>query len=471
MVLIRKPQSWFLFVLLLFFFFSCRSKTFFSVQPDYSSPAPVRKLNPSLIQVPIEIPMTVFQQELNKNFSGLIYNDSLYENNDEDNLKVKIWRTKKQIRVDGLKQKIRFVFPLEIWAQYKWQACGFCPVIEKSTSFDLDLTLNTQVQISRDWGVITTTSVSDMVFSKEPVLDFGVVQIPVTRLIRGLLTANMPTITGAVDREVASAIPLKTYVEDAWKKVQEPVLLDSAYKAWLVMKPLNMLLTPLQCDPGKLAVQAGMEVYLETKVGARPEVPLKTFLGPPVVKEKLTNQFKVELPIQIDFDLATHIARKNLKDSVFTVSKKKKIKVNDIEIYGKSGFAFIRADLDGSFKGTVYFKGIPSYDTLTQSVYLKDLDYELNTKNSLYSFASWMLHGTFKKTLSKQFTYSIAKDIEGAKLALNKLMDGYKYDRFFKISGSVDQLMLKDVFCNDQGIQVLLVSSGTSKITFLNFTP
>jgi hypothetical protein len=468
---IRWSVLFMLFVFGLTILVSCRSKTFFSVQPDYSSPAPVRKLNPSLIQVPIEIPMTVFQQELNKNFNGLIYHDSLYENNDEDNLKVKIWRTKKQIRVDGLKQKIRFVFPLEIWAQYKWQACGFCPLIEKSTSFDLDLTLNTQVQISRDWVVITTTSATDMVFSKEPVLDFGVVQIPVTRLIRGVLSANMPAITGAIDREVASAIPLKTYVEDAWKKVQEPVLLDSAYKAWLVMKPLNMLLTPLQCDPGKLAAQAGMEVYLETKVGARPEVPLKTFLGPPVVKEKMTNQFNVELPIQIDFDAATHIARKNLKDSIFTVSKKKKIKVNDIEIYGKSGFAFIRADLEGSFKGSVYFKGIPTYDTLTQSIYLKDLDYELNTKNSLYSFASWMLHGTFKKILSKQFTYSIAKDMEGARLALKNLMNGYTYDRYFKISGYVDQLALKEVFCNDQGIMALLTCKGTSKITFLNFTP
>lgn len=471
MIVIQKPKFQLLLVLWLVLLSSCRSKTFFTVQPDYTIQAPLIKVNPSLIQVPIEIPMHVFQQELNKNFNGLIYNDSLYDNNDEDNLKVKIWRTKKLIRVDGFKQKIRFLFPLEIWAQYKWQACGFCPVIEKSTSFDLDLTLNTQVQISRDWSIITTTSVTDMVFSKEPVLDFGAIQIPITRLIRGLLTANMPTITAAVDREVTMAIPLKMYLEDAWKKVQEPVLLDSTYQAWLVMKPLNMLLTPLQCDPGKLAAQAGMEVYLETKVGACPDVPLKTFLGPPVVKEKLTNQFKVELPIQIDFDAATRIARKNLKDSVFTVAKNKKIRINDIEIFGKSGFAFIRADLDGNFKGTIYFKGIPSYDSLTSSIFLKDLDFELNTKNSLYNFASWLLHGTLKKTLSKYFTYSIAKDLEGAKRALKKLLNGYTYDKYFKISGSVDQLVLKEVFCNDQGIQALLVSSGTSKITFLNFTP
>ncbi|MCX7743492.1 MAG: DUF4403 family protein [Flavobacteriales bacterium] len=432
---------------------------------------PVVKINPSLIQVPIEVPMHVFQQELNKHFKGLIYNDSLYENNDEDNLKVKIWRTKKSIQVDGYKQKIRFMFPLEIWAQYRWQACGFCPVIEKSTMFDIDLTLNTQVQISRDWGIITTTTFKDMFFSKEPILDFGVVQIPVTRLIRGLLTANMPTITAAVDREVTTAIPLKLYVEDAWKKLQEPVLLDSAYQAWLVMKPVNMFLTPLQCDPGKLVAQAGMEVYLETKVGTQPEEPLKTFLGPPVIKEKLTSQFNVELPIQIDFDAATRIARKNLKDSIFTVSKNKKIRINDIEIYGKSGFVFIRADLDGNFKGIIYFKGIPSYDSLTRSIYLKDFDFELNTKNALYTFASWLLHGSFKKTLDKYFSYSIAKDIEGTRLALKKLLQGYTYDKYFKISGDVDQLALKNVFCDDQGIQALLVSSGTAVITFLNFTP
>lgn len=459
------------FVMMAMWLPGCRSKHFFSVPPDYDSIQVQRIIQPSLIQIPIEVPMQVFTNEMNKNFNGLIYNDTLYDNNDNDNLKVKIWRIKKQIKVDGHKQKIRFQLPLEIWAKYRWMACDICPAVEKSTSFDLDLTLVTQAQLGKDWTLVTTTTATDMQFSKEPVLDFGIVQIPVTRLIKGILNTHMPTITKSIDQEVSSALPVKTYMEDAWKQVQEPILLDSAYQAWLLMKPKNILITPLKCDVHKLSLQAGMETWIETHIGKKPEVKLKSFLNPPVVKEKLSNQFMLELPIKIDFDMATHIARANLKDSTFQISKNKKITITDVNIYGRSGFAFIEAHLKGSFNGAVFFKGKPSLDTLTHTLYLKDFDYDINTKNGLYSIASWMLHGTLKRIMEKQFRYSIASDLDAARLSINRLMNGYVYDKYFQINGQVGKLKLSDVYCTDQGIHAIFNTSGQSHITFLNFTP
>ncbi|MCZ2444579.1 MAG: DUF4403 family protein [Flavobacteriales bacterium] len=448
----------------------CRVKNFFSIQPDYESNIQPRTLQSSLIQIPIDVPMAVFSNEMNKILNGLIYKDTLYENNDNDNLKVKVWRTKKEIKVDGHQQKIRFQLPLEIWAQYQWKACDVCPSIEKSTSFDLHLTLVTQIQLGKDWSLVTTTTATDMQFSKEPVLDFGMIKIPITRFIKTILNTNMPAITSSIDREVANTLPLRTYIEEAWLQVQDPILLDSTYQAWLLMKPISVQITPLNCDLQKLSLRAGMDTFIETHIGNKPTVPLKTFLTSPVIKEKLSNQFMIELPIKIGFDMISQIAKSNLKDSAFQISKNKKITIIDIRVYGRAGYVFAQTELKGSFDGMVYFKGKPALDTITNNIYLQDFDYDINTKNGLYSFASWMLHSTLRKMMEKQFQYNILKDIEGAQLAINQLLNGYIYNNYFQINGVVSQLKLSDISCLDDGIQTVFRTSGESRITFLNFT-
>jgi hypothetical protein len=180
-----------------------------------------------------------------------------------------------------------------------------------------------------------------------------------------------------------------------------------------------------------------------------------------VIKEKMDNKFNVELPVTIDFKMATELANRNFKDSTFEVSKKKKIKVNDILIYGKGGEVFVKADLSGSFNGLVFFRGQPAFDTTTSKIYFKDIDFDLKTKNVLYKTAAWLLHGTIKKIMAKNFVYDISKDIEGAKISVKKYLSDYEYGNLLVIKGTVEDLSLKRIITNEESIKVLFHSSGT----------
>ncbi len=459
-----------LFIIL--FFSSCAVKRFDSPTPEYNPETDKYIPKASTLSMPIEVEMATITKAMNDLLKGLIYEDIDYKNNGGDNLQVRVWRTKKEITVEGDKDLLKLYIPLEIWAKYNVDPCAICPSIEKGTTFDMDIHLQTNLKVGKNWEVIPTTAVTDVKFITAPTLSFDVgvevIHIPITTIVKSALMSNMPTITTGIDQEVSKSIPLKKYMTDVWDLVQTPQLMDSTYKAWLTLSPVEIYLSPLNCDKKKVKLNAGFSTFIETKLGEKPAIGRKYSLSDPVIKDKMDNKFNVELPVSIDFKMATELANRNFKDSTFQVSKKKKIRINDILIYGKGGEVFVKADLSGSFNGLVFFRGEPAFDTLTNKIYFKDIDFDVSTKNVLYKAAAWLLHGTIKKIMAKNCVYDISKDIEGAKFSVRKYLTGYKYANLLTIKGTLDDLRLKKIVTTEESVKVVFYSSGTVGMTIDN---
>jgi hypothetical protein len=445
------------------FIISCSTKKILTRQPPVIVSNEVYKINSSIIQLPIEIPMDVFSRELNTYFNGLIYSDTSYSNNENDNLKLKVWRNPTPLEVEGSGKSIKLKLPINIWACYQWKACGICPSVEKSVDFGLSIAFNTQVAVSKEWKLNTQTTVTALNFLKEPSLDFGVVKIPVTGMVRKAITDNIPSITSAIDREIGNSIPLKKRLEETWLSIQDPILIDSVYQAWFAMKPLQIFLTPVQGDKKKLLISAGIETFFETRLGEKMNTPVKSFLNPPIIKDKIDHQFQIELPIGIDFNSATQMARRILKDSVFTIQRKK-IVLKDIEIYGSDGMAYVKTDLEGAIKGTLYLKGIPMLDTIENQLFIDQLDFDMVSKDALINVASWLLKGTFKKMLAENLIYSLDEKLKGAQHSFNLLLNGYKYGNLFTVNGKLNDLKMKKVYCDQKGFQTIFTSTGKASV-------
>lgn len=463
MIMSKKLKLSLFFLLLLLS--SCAVKRFDSPTPDYNPEVDKYVPKASILNMPIEIQMSTITQAMNDLLKGLIYEDVDYKNNGNDNLQVRVWRSKKEITVEGDKDILKLYLPLEIWAKYQIDPCAICPSIEKATTFDMDIYLQTNLKVGKDWEVITTTSATDVKFITSPTLSFDVgvevIKIPITSLVKSALMSNMSSITGGIDKEVTKVVPLKKYMTDIWDLVQEPQLMDSTYKVWLTLSPIEIYLTPLNCDKKRVKLNAGLSTFVDTKLGDKPTKTRKYSLANPVIKDKMDNKFSIELPVTIDFKMATELANKNFKDSTFEVSKKKKIKVNDILIYGKGGEVFVKADLSGSFNGLVFFRGQPAFDTLTNKIFFKDIDFDLKTKNVLYKTAAWLLHGTIKKIMAKNFVYDISKDIEGARISIKRYLSDYEYANLLIIKGSIDDLSLKKIITDEENVKVIFHSAGT----------
>ena len=56
-----------------------------------------------------------------------------------------------------------------------------------------------------------------------------------------------------------------------------------------------------------------------------------------------------------------------------------------------------------------------------KSIEIKDVDFDINTKNALIKSAGWLLHGAFINLIEPKLKYPIADKIDEGKLLLDNI--------------------------------------------------
>ena len=84
-----------------------------ALKPAPSNNAPVvYKNKTSFVAMPVEVTLKEIESQLNKNLTGLIYNDSILS---DDKTEMKIWKTA-PIKLTEKDGNIVSVIPMKIWA-------------------------------------------------------------------------------------------------------------------------------------------------------------------------------------------------------------------------------------------------------------------------------------------------------------------------------------------------------------------
>ena len=113
----------------------------------------------------------------------------------------------------------------------------------------------------------------------------------------------------------------------------------------------------------------------------------------------------------------------------------------------------------GSINGSVYFKGIPTYNPVTKSIYLENFDYDLDTRNLLLRTANWMFQGVFAKNMQQALTFNIAGQVDEMKKQvqanLNKTVS-----KGVAMSGNLTDLSPDKVYMTPNSIIAVINASG-----------
>jgi hypothetical protein len=216
-----------------------------------------------------------------------------------------------------------------------------------------------------------------------------------------------------------------------------------------------------------MTINTAIQTLLKIEFGDRPKA-IKTNLPSLTVKESIPKNFKLDIPLSVSFTEATNLLRKAYKDTTIEVVKGKKVKINDISIFGNGGWAFVKVVCSGALNGTIYMKGKPTLDFATATIQLQDFDYELNSKQALLKTASWMLKSTIKNKAKEKLKYSVASDLENAKSSINNYLNNYKYEKLLEIKGKLTALKISSLYVNDYEINVILKAEGQAQMNFLS---
>ena len=299
----------------------------------------------------------------------------------------------------------------------------------------------------------------------QPTISIGPINIPISRLLESVIDKQLQTVTKEIDSNVNGLIDLRDQIGSLWNLAQDPFLLDDSTQTWLKAEPKALLLAPITSNHSSLSIVLGLETYLETYTGKMPSLKEKKPLPDLRPANRAAQDFSIQIRSELSFEAATAIAKKQLVGEEFHF-KKKVVRVDDVQIYGKGDLAYVKVIMSGSLKGELFLSGIPTFNSQTNELSIEQLDYDLHSRSVLVKAGSWLLNGTLQKQLQQNMVFSFDKEISSIRNDLSNRIKKTKYKNLLTIKGNLKEFKVRDVYMAENHFDIVLDAQGNAKIIF-----
>lgn len=444
----------------LFLTVSCgTTKKIEALKPSPSNDNPVVFKNKvSFIAMPVEITLKDLEQQLNKNVNGLIYNDSILN---DDKTEMKIWKTA-PIKLSEKEGNIVSVIPLKIWAKFKYGTDFMGLNDTREINLNGIITLNSKTHLT-NWKLTTTSKIEDFEWSESPTILVAGKNVPITYIINPTLSLFKSKISKKIDEAIDKTCDFKPHVLDALDKLSNPLLTSEQYETWFKMVPIELYVTEAKLTKTKIMLNMGLKCNMQTMVGQKPKNGFDASIIVLKPVERIPDQTTVSVVAVSTFESASKIVTKNFQGQEFA-SGSRKITVQKVDLWQKDGKMIIALDVLGSINGTIYLSGIPNYNSVTKEIYFDQMEYVLNTKSVLMKSANWLLHGTILKSIQANCRYSIKGNLEEGKQNMKPYLSNYSPMKGVFVNGTINDFEFEKVELTDKAIIAFITTSGKMDI-------
>lgn len=406
----------------------------------------------STLTIPVNIAVSDLVNSLNARLQGVLYEDNSFADNGNDNLMLRV--TKSQpITLFLSGNTIKYRVPVQLWVKQKL----FFGNAEAEG--ELALNMKTNFQINPDWSLNTQTLVEYHEWLAPPVLKTGLGNINIESIANLALNRSKQQLSQTLDRLVSQQFSLKPYVQEAWTALQEPVLLDEAYRMWVKTTPLSIGMTPVTTDWNSVRAKIAVECLNDVTFGEKPAFRENSHLPDLHQIADAPEEFQVRIATDVPFPEAERLARNIMVGQEFA-SGKKKARVEDIQLWGNNDRVVVNARLSGSFNGNIYFLGRPVLNAQKNQIEITDLDFHTDTRNVLLKSATWLFSGPIKRRMRDAMTFPLDEDITTLKNSLQQTLQHYEIQPGMVLTGTIDSLTVEKTRVTASGIRVDLFSKG-----------
>lgn len=393
----------------------------------------------STFNLPVDIDLKKVEKAVNDKFKGLLYEDNKL---DDDNMQLKLWKSQNFV-FNAKGSQLVYRVPVKIWSKFGWKIERFGITLSDyyDVTGEIALKYKSSLVITRDWQIKTSTTSDGYEWITKPTLSVAGVTIPVTTIANIALKSCSGLINTQIDKAISETVNIKKEIENVWITMQEPMNVNKDYNVWLKITPQELYTAPMVFQQNHIILNIGAKAAIETFIGYQPEKTVPRALPKLNFVQKTDESFILNFSSDITFKQIGEIASKELIGKEFAQGKRK-IKILKFDVFGSEGKMMFMTEITGSAKGTIYFTGTPVYNKDSNTIEMKDIDFELNTRNSLINSANWLLHGTFLKLIEPQLKFPIGDQVKSMKETINKELASYKMTDGVTLSGSVDEVSI-----------------------------
>ena len=441
--------------------FSCgSSKKIEALKPEPSNNAPIVYSNKtSLIAMPMEVSLKEVEYHLNKNVKGLIYADTILN---DDKTEMKIWKTS-DIKLVEQNGEIVSVIPLKIWAKIKYGTEFMGLNDTRELNLNGTITLSSKANFA-NWKLNTTSKIEDFEWNESPSVVVAGKNVPITYIVNPTLSIFKGKIAKMIDEAINKSCDFKTQVMQVLETLSTPFMANETYETWFKLVPNEMYSTNAVLSNSKITMNLGLKCQMQTLIGQKPKSGFdKTKIVSKAVA-KIPSDFNASVAAVSSYESASRIMTKNFMGQEFG-SGKRKITVQKVTLWYKDGKMIIALDMIGSVNGTIYLAGIPKYNAETKEIYFEEMDYVLNTKGVLTKTANWLLQGVILKKIKENCKYSIQPNLEEGKKNMLPYLTNYSPMKGVFVNGKLNDFVFEKMELTENGIVAFITSTGSMKIT------
>ncbi|MCH7397819.1 DUF4403 family protein [Belliella sp. DSM 107340] len=435
-------------------------------KPTYSGEPVVLPRATSEINIPIEIPFAMIEDNLNKALGQKLFAEKGLDLGSGFFTDIDVNRTGmiKLSTLDSKKMSIKI--PMKMTGDLKFEKRIFGQNVNTAIPFDETLTpeISFRPKVGQNWDFsLEDINIENYGRSmKYNLLGFEIDLDPMIRKqLQGVLNNQLSTSN-------LSRLDFKEIAQEAWDNFSKPIEIDQdGVKAFVYTKPTKLKIREEVTADQKLRFFMGIEGEVYSQVGKTPQT-IKTPLPNISYNESSENKLDIIIPLAITYEELDQYLNENLAGKRFKTDKRTELEVSNLESQSFGDRTLLKMDFLAIRKGRkqitgqMYLVGKPKYDAATESIRFDEIEFDINTKNILARSATWMKQGQVITQIKKLASYPIGEYLAEARRELR--LQGQLRTEFADFSLVNPQLDVEGIYNTEEDIRIYLRSTGKMNV-------
>lgn len=425
------------------------------------------KADSSYVSAPVLFEISELEEKINKALGIVLVENAEIKNGFSRPLNLHIERSGPiKLAFDG--NRLTFGASLKIWISNPLRLSNNPKDTSNRVYSALQVRFRSPLTVRNDWRMETNVELEHYRWITEPQIRVLGIDIPVTKLADRILQKRENGIEAAIDKAVFNELRLDRELATIWRDIQKPLLINKAFQeVWLRPRPFAVLVGPIRGNPTTILIPMRLRLTVDSEFGPKPVYPLNA---------RLPRLQKVaSLPMISHLNLLSRIPYKQLSTVLNTYVTGKKfdivnhlIDIKKVSVYGGEHALIVQTDIKGAIGGTLYFRGRPAFDTVRNELVVQNLDYDMQTEQSLARVADWLLHDTLKDTLQTVLKIPLQEHLTLLPSKIEAAFAKAKVGKKARIDIPKFQLRPKAIAVRPDGLYILLHAEAAVLLEVVN---
>ncbi len=312
-----------------------------------------------------------------------------------------------RVQIHYENQQIRFSAPLQLWLLTPLsggEASQNRPFCSLQVHFQSPLT------VTPNWRLASQVKFANYEWIEEPRIRLLWQEISLTKIVRSVLERYQSAIESAINSAIYEELQLDQLVGPIWQDMQKPLLIDRQYGLWLMPRPVGIEASPVQGNSQQLITP--LRIAFQTRTALSPDQPAYSPTSLPLLQKR------AQLATTSDLNVMSFIPYTDINQMLARQIGQQPIKlawgaltIRKATVYGSQQSLIVKAQVSGLVDGTLYLRGRPTFDTLTKTLKVSDLDIDVATRNVLPKLAGLVINKSLLRVVENLLVMPLDDDI------------------------------------------------------------